>query len=147
MLWTGEAVDRGVQDQSGQSGGDPAVSVGAQRVRDHRSRRRAAGLVEVKAWVRATDVDRAHAVLRPLTDEAGRDLARHTRQGQTNQVAVTVRFPHTPPHAFREEVLRRAWGLAWDRSRGCWHGMAEDTAAADELRRAVVLHGGVVQAG
>ena len=85
---------------------DGAASIGAQRVRDHRSRRRAAGLVEVKAWVRAADVDRAHAALRPLTDAAGRDLARHARQGRTNQVAVTVRFPRTPPHAFREGVLR-----------------------------------------
>ena len=41
-------------DKDGQDG---AASVGAQRVRDHCSRRRAAGLVEVKAWVRAVDVD------------------------------------------------------------------------------------------
>lgn len=128
-------------------GRDEAASVGAQRVRDHRSRRRAAGLVEVKAWVRATNVDRAHAALRPLTDEASRDLARHARQGQTNQVAVTVRFPRTPPHAFREGVLRRAWELAWNGPRGCWHGVAEDGAAADELRRVVAPHGGQVEAG
>ena len=131
-------------DKDGQDG---AASVGAQRVRDHRSRRRAAGLVEVKAWVRAVDVDRAHAALRPLTDEADRDLARHARQGRTNQVAVTVRFPRTPPHAFREGVLRQAWGLAWDGPRGCWHGAAESGAAADELRRVVAPHGGVVKAG
>ena len=131
-------------DKDGQDG---AASVGAQRVRDHRSRRRAAGLVEVKAWVRAADVDRAHAALRPLTDEAGRDLARHARQGRTNQVAVTVRFPRTPPRAFREGVLRQGWRLTWDGSRGCWHGTAESGAAADELRRAVAPHGGQVEAG
>ena len=126
---------------------DEAASVGAQRVRDHRSRRRAAGLVEVKAWVRATDVDRAHAALRPLTNEAGRDLTRHARQGRTNQVAVTVRFPRTPPHAFREGVLRRAWRLAWDGPLGCWHGVAESAAAADELRQVVAPHEGTVEAG
>lgn len=131
-------------DKDGQNG---AASIGAQRVRDHRSRRRAAGLIEVKAWVRATDVDRAHAALRPLTDEADWDLARHARQGRTNQVAVTVHFPRTPPHAFREGVLRRAWGLAWDGAHGCWHGAAEGEAVADELRRAVAPHGGVVEAG
>ena len=131
-------------DKDGQDG---AASVGAQRVRDHRSRRRVAGLVEVKAWVRAVDVDRAHAALRPLTDEASRDLARHARQGRTNQVAVTVRFPRMPPHAFREGVLRKAWGLAWDEPRGCWHGAAESRAAANELRRVVAPHGGVVEAG
>ena len=129
-------------DKDGQDG---AASIGAQRVRDHRSRRRAAGLVEVKAWVRAADVDRAHAALRPLTDEAGRDLARHVRQGRTNQVAVTVRFPQTPPHAFREGMLRKAWGLAWDGAHGCWHGTVESGAAADELRRAVAPHGGMME--
>lgn len=56
-------------------GRDQAASVGAQRVRDHRARCRAAGLAEVKAWVRAGDVDRAHELLRLLADEAGRDLA------------------------------------------------------------------------
>ena len=131
-------------DKNGQDG---AASIGAQRVRDHRTRRRAAGLVEVKTWVRAADVDRAHAALRSLTDEAGRDLARHARQGRTNQVAVTVRFPRTPPHAFREGVLRRTWGLAWDGAHGCWYGATESEAAADELRRAVAPHGGVVEVG
>ena len=62
-------------------------------------------------------------------------------------VAITVRFPRTPPHAFRKVVLRRAWGLARDRARGCWHGTAESRAAADELRRAVAPHGGVVKVG
>ena len=138
---------QGQQDRG--KGGDPdlAASVGAQRVRDHRSRRRAAGLVEVKAWVRAADVDRAHAALRLLTDAAGRDLARHARQGRSNQVAVTVRFARTLPRVFREGVLRQAWGLAWDGPRGCWHGTAEGGAAADELRRVVAPHGGVVEAG
>ena len=135
-------MDRNKQDRS-----DPAASVGARRVRTWRRRRVEAGLVEVKAWVRAADVDRAHAALRPLTDEAGRDLARHARQGRTNQIAIAVRFPRTPPHAFREAVLRRTWGLTWDGPRGCWHGMAEGAAAADELRRMVAPHGGAVEAG
>ena len=51
----GDGQDRGKRD-----GNDLVASVGTRRVRDHRSRRRAAGLVEVKAWVRAADVDRAH---------------------------------------------------------------------------------------
>ncbi len=140
-------ADKNGQDRGERDAGNPAASVGAQRVRDHRARRRAAELVEVKAWVRAADVGRAHAALRPLTDEAGRDLARHARQGRTNQVAVTVRFPRTPPHVFREGVLRRTWGLAWDGAHGCWHGAAESEAAADELCRVVAPHGGVVEAG
>lgn len=94
---------------------DPVASVGAQRVRDRRSRRRAANLVEVKAWVRAVDMGRVHVALRPLTDEAGRDLARHARQGRTNQVAVTMHFTRAPPHVFREGVLRRAWGAGLGR--------------------------------
>jgi hypothetical protein len=113
-------MDRDEQDR-----GDQVASVGAQRVRDHR----------------------AHAILRPLTDEASRDLTRHARQGRTNQVAVTVRFPRTLPHAFREEVLRKTWGLARDEAHRCWHGTAESEAATDEMRRVVALHGGMMEAG
>ncbi len=131
-------------DRAGQ---DAAVSAGARRVRDHRTRRRAAGLVEVKAWVRAQDVGRAQLVLQPLTNEANRALARHARQCRNNQVAVTVRFPRTPPGAFREEVLRRSWGLAWDRAQGCWHGTIEDAARMAELRQVVAPHGGQMEAG
>ncbi len=131
-------------DRAGQDG---AASAGAQRVRDHRARRRAAGLVEVKAWVRAQDVGRAQLVLQPLTNEASRALARHARQGRSNQVAVTVRFPRTPPGAFREAVLRRGWGLAWDGAQGCWHGTVEDAARMAELRQVVAPHGGRVEAG
>jgi hypothetical protein len=128
-------------------GQDGAASVGAQRVRDHRARRRAAGLVEVKAWVRAEDVDRAWTVLRPLTDEAGRALVRHARQGRSNQVVVTVRFARTPPGTFREGALRRGCGLTWDGAQGCWHGTVEDAARVDELRQVVAPHGGRVEAG
>lgn len=126
---------------------EEGVSLGAQRVRDHRSRRRAAGLVEVKAWVRGADVHRAWDVLRPLTDEAGRTLARHARQGQTNQVAVTLRFAETPPGRVRRE-LRERWGLNWDRALGCWQGAVEDEdmAAAGELVSLVAAHGGRVEA-
>jgi len=130
-------------DRDGQDG---TVSAGAQRVRDWRARRRAAGLVEVKAWVRAEDVGRAHQVLHPLTDEADRALARHARQGGSNQVAITVRFPRTPPGAFREAVLRRSWGLAWDGAQGCWHGLVEDAAQVAELSQVVAPHGGRVEA-
>ena len=131
-------------DRDGQ---DRTASTGAQRVRDWRARRRAAGLVEVKTWVRAEDVGRAQQVLRPLTDEADRALARHARQGGSNQVAVTVRFPRTPPGAFREGVLRRGWGLAWDGAQGCWHGTVEDAAKMVALGQAVAPHGGRVEAG
>jgi len=131
-------------DRDGQDG---TVSAGAQRVRDWRARRRAAGLVEVKAWVRAQDVGRAHQVLRPLTDEADRVLARHARQGQSNQVAVTVHFPRTPPGAFREALLRRGWGLAWDRAQGCWHGLVEDAARLAALGQVVAPYGGRVEVG
>jgi len=130
-------------DRDGQDG---AASAGAQRVRDWRARRRAAGLVEVKTWVRAADVGRAQQVLRPLTDEADRALARQARQGRSNQVAVTVRFPCTPPGAFRETVLRRGWGLAWDGAQGCWHGLVEDAARLAVLGQVVAPHGGRVEA-
>ena len=129
-------------DRNGQDG---AASTGAQRVRDWRTRRRAAGLVEVKAWVRAQDVGRAQQVLQPLTTEADRALARHARQGRSNQVAVTVHFPRTPPGAFREEVLRRGWGLAWDGVQSCWHGLVEDATRMAALGQVVAPHGGWVE--
>jgi hypothetical protein len=127
-----------------EDGQDQSTKAGRQRVQDYRARRRAAGLIEIRAWVRAVDVDRAHTVLRALTDEAGRQLAGHTRQDRTNHLAVTVRFAQTPPNPFRDEVLRKAWGLAWDKAHRCWHGLAESRAVADELRQAVAPHGGVV---
>lgn len=134
-------------DRDGQDWGDPAVSVGAQRVRTWRRRRVEAGLVEVKAWVREADLVRATMLLEPLTDAGLQQLRRHERQGRTNQVAVTLRFPRTPPHAFREGVLRGEWGLSWDGTQKCWHGGVENGAAANELRRMVAPHGGVVEAG
>lgn len=131
-------------DENGQ---DKAVSTGAQRVRDYRARRRTAGLIEVKAWVRAQDVERAWTALRPLTDEAGRALARHVRQGQSNQIAVTVRFAHTPPGALRETVLRQGWKLSWDGTQRCWHGTAENADGVEALRQMTAPHGGTVEAG
>jgi hypothetical protein len=89
------------------------ASIGAQRVRDHRARRRAAGLVEVKVWVREQDVPHAHAALRPLTHEADQALDRHQRQGLTNLVVFELRFPNVPPDQFCEH-LRQTWGLRWD---------------------------------
>lgn len=71
------------------------------RVREHRARRRAAGLIELKMWVRESDRVRAWAVLRRLTDEADQALARHVQKGRTNQIAVTVRFAVKPPSKFR----------------------------------------------
>ncbi len=134
-------------DRDGQDQGDPAASVGAQRVRTWRRCRVEAGLVEVKAWVREADLVRAMTLLEPLTDAGLQQLRRHERQGRTNQVAFTVRFPRMLPHAFREGVLRKEWGLAWDGAHRCWHGTVEGGAAVDELRQVVVPHGGVVEAG
>ena len=131
-------------DGDGQDRGDPAASVGARRVRTWRRRRVEAGLVEVKAWVRETDLVRATALLEPLTDAGMQQLRRHERQGRTNQVVVTLRFPRTPPNAFREGVLRGEWELSWDGAQKCWHGAVENRAAANELRRVVVPHGGMV---
>lgn len=123
-------------DRNGQ---DQAASEGAQRVRE----RRAAGLVEIKAWVRAQDVERAHAALRPLTEQASRDLARHLRQGRSNQIAVELRFPGLPPARFREQ-LRQGWGLVWDREGRCWRGLAGDAGQVEELRRLAAVHSGQV---
>ncbi len=117
----------------------------AQRVRDHRSRRRAAGLIEVKVWVRESDRVRAWAVLRPLTDEAEQALARHMQKGRTNQIAVTVRFADKPPSKFRN-MLRETWNLTWNGAQRCWHGTVEDAAARDELRRHVTPRGGQIEA-
>ena len=134
-------------DKDGQDRGDPAASVGARQVRTWRRRRVEAGLVEVKAWVREADLARATVLLEPLTDAGMQQLKRHERQGRTNQVAVTVRFPRTPPHAFRDGVLRKDWDLSWDGAQKCWHGTVEGGTVANELRRMVVPHGGVVEAG
>ena len=142
MLLTGTAMSEEGRDQ-----GDPAASVGARRVRTWLRRRVEAGLVEVKAWVREADLVRALALLEPLTETGMQQLRRHERQGRTDQVAVTLRFPRTPPHAFREVVLRGGWGLSWDGVQRCWHGAVENRAAANELRRMAVPHGGVVDEG
>ncbi len=123
---------------------EEGVSLGAQRVRDHRSRRRAAGLVEVKAWVRAADRHRVWDALRPLTDEADRTLARHAQQGRTNQVAITLRFAGAPPGRVRRE-LRERWNLTWDGALGCWQGVVEDAAGMNELRVLAGAHGGRVE--
>ena len=122
----------------------PPASIGAQRVRDHRARRRAAGLVEVKVWVRAQDVPHAHTALRAFTDKADRALDRQQRQGGTNQVAFDLRFPGVPPGQFRER-LRLGWDLTWDQAARRWRGVAEDPARLDLLRQFVAVHGGVVE--
>lgn len=140
-------MDRNGQDRDERDGGGSVASVGARRVRTWRHRRVEAGLVEVKAWVREADLARALVLLEPLTEAGMQQLRRHERQGRTNQFAVTVRFPRTPPHAFREEVLRKEWGLSWDGAQKCWHGTVEGGTVANELRRVMVPHGGVVDEG
>lgn len=132
-------------DKNGQDGDNPAASVGAKQVRTWRSRRIEAGLVEVKAWVREADLAHVTALLEPLTEAGLQQLKRHERQSQINLVIVTLRFPGTPPHAFREKVLREEWGLSWDRAHGYWHGGVENKAAANELRRMTASFGGVVE--
>ena len=126
-------------------GEDQAASVGARRVRDYRYRRRAAGLVEVKAWVRAEDVPRAWAALRSLRDEADEQLGRRVRQARTNQIPVALRFARTPPASFRE-ALRREWNLTWDERARCWRGLAEDADRVEALRHFTTPHGGEVGA-
>ena len=121
-----------------------AASIAAQRVRDYRARRRAAGLVEVKVWVRAQDVPHAHAALRQFTSEADQALDRHQRQGRTNLVVFELRFPNVPPGEFREQ-LREAWGLTWDRDARRWRGKLEDLVWLDDLRQFVAAHGGVIE--
>ena len=93
-------------DMDGQDEGNLAASVGAKRVRTWRSRRIEAGLVEVKTWVREADLAHVTALLEPLTEAGLQQLRRHESQSQINLVIVTLRFPGTPPHAFREKVLR-----------------------------------------
>jgi hypothetical protein len=127
-------------------GEDQAASVGARRVRNYRSRRRAAGLVEVKAWVRAEDVPRAWTALRPLTAEADEQLGRRARQARTNQIPVELRFARTPPESLRE-ALRREWALVWDQGSRCWRGLAEDSDQVEALRQLVAPHGGEVGVG
>lgn len=119
------------------------ASVGAQRVRDYRARRRAAGLVEVKAWVRSEDVARAWSALRPLTEEASGKLARHARQARSNQVVVEVRFLRTPPRSLRDQ-LRETWTLRWDREGRCWRGEMEGMSQVERLAGQVAAYGGSV---
>ncbi len=126
-------------------GRDELSGNSAHRVREHRARRRAAGLIELKMWVRESDRVRAWAVLRPLTDEADQALARHMQKGRTNQIAVTVRFAVKPPSKFRS-TLRETWNLTWNGAQQCWHGTVEDAAARDELRRHVAQRGGQIEA-
>lgn len=140
-------MDKDGRDRDERDGGGPAASVGARRVRTWRRRRVEAGLIEVKAWVREADWTRALALLEPLTEAGMQQLRRHERQGRTNHVAITVRFSRTPPRVFREEVLRKEWGLSWDGAQKCWHGTVEGGAVANELRRLTVPHGGVVDEG
>jgi hypothetical protein len=123
----------------------PAASVGAARVRNYRARRRAAGLVEVKAWVRENDVPRAWAALRPLTNEAAGDLARRDRQARTNQVVIELRFSTAPPVSFRVQ-LQQEWDLTWDRAASCWRGVVEDADRVEALRRLVEPHEGRIEA-
>ncbi len=127
-------------------GEDQDASDGARRVRDYRSRRRAAGLVEVKAWVRAEDVPRAWTALRPLTAEADEQLGRHVRQARTNQIPVELRFAGTSPASLRK-ALRGEWSLVWDQGARCWRGLAEDSDRVEALRQLVAQHGGEVEVG
>ncbi len=120
------------------------ASIGARRVRYHRERRQAAGLVEVKGWVREQDVPHAHVALRPFTHEADQALDRHQRQGRTNLVVFELRFPNVPPDQFREQ-LWQAWGLRWDYGSHRWHGEVEDQSRLDQLRQFVAVHGGVIE--
>ena len=65
------------------------------------------------AWVRETDLTRAHALLKPLV-EAAADLVRHRRQGRTTPVVVEVRFSGVPPAMFREQLRQVGiphWGV------------------------------------
>ena len=120
------------------------ASIGAQRVRDYRARRRAAGLVEVKVWLREQDVPHAHAALRPFTNEADQALNQHQRQGRTNLVVIELQFPTVPPGQFREQ-LRQAWGLTWDQGTRRWGGKVEDQSWLDHLREFVAAHGGIIE--
>ena len=70
---------------------DGMVNVGAQHVRDHRSRHRTARLIEVRTKEQPADLDRTHAALRPLTDEANQDLVPHARKFSTNRMVIAVR--------------------------------------------------------
>ncbi len=141
-----DGQDRGEQGPGEQDGGVAPANAKAKRVRTNwRQRRAAAGLVEVMAWVREDDLIRAITLLEPLTEAGDRQLRRHERQGRANLVGVTVRFPQTPPHAFREEVLKEEWQLSWDKADKCWRGGVENKPMANELRRMVARHGGVVE--
>ena len=88
-----------------------------------RQRQAAAGLVEVKEWVRKEDAERAYALLESLVEAGRQQFTLHRRLGQGDAVAVEVRFSGVPPAVFREQ-LRREWGLEWDRAAWCWRGDA-----------------------
>ena len=142
--WQEQAEDS--MDDAEQGEQNRTASVGARQRRNWRTRRQAAGLVEVTAWVREADLVRAHALLEPLVEAAMTDMVRHGRQGQTKPVVAEVRFSGVPPAVFRER-LRQEWGLEWDRAARCWRGTLEGEASVEELRRMVIPQWGLVEAG
>ena len=60
------------------------------------------------AWVRETDLTRAHALLELLVEAVAAGLVRHGQQGWTTPVVVEVHFSGVPPAVFREQ-LRQGW--------------------------------------
>ena len=134
-------MDEAKRDDQGQT-----ASVGTRQRRNWRTRRQAAGLVEVTAWVREVDLMRPYALLEPLVEAAAADMVRHGRQGQTDPVAVEVRFSGVPPAVFRER-LQHGWGSEWDWAARCWRGVLEGAASVEELRQMVIPHWGVVETG
>ncbi len=100
----------------------------------------------MKAWVRAEDVPRVWAALRPLTAEADKQLGRRVRQARTNQIPVELCFAGAPPASLRE-ALRGEWNLVWDQGARCWRGLAEDADRVEALRQLVAPHAGEVRPG
>ncbi len=73
-------------DEAKRDDQDRTGSVGTRQRRNWRTRRQAAGLVEVTARVRGADLLRAPALLEPLVEAATADMVRHGRQDRTNPV-------------------------------------------------------------
>jgi len=122
-----------------------AAGAGARRRRlSLRQRLIAAGLVELKEWVREADATRAYALLDPLVEAGRQQFARHDRQSRGEAVAVAVSFSGVPPAVFREQ-LRQEWGLEWDRAARCWRGTL-GSVAVGRLQEFVIPYWGTVEA-
>lgn len=116
----------------------------ADRVARLRERRKAAGLVEVRVWVRPAQV----AAVKAIEVEAMQGPARPATLLPADPapfpepIPVTVTFKAKPPQHLREILRNLKFG--WNNERGAWLGYASDREVIEKLVRLVAGFGGKV---